>query len=283
MIDWRGRFASLAERKTAEAARADLSPYTTAFDRPPRDGEVIGNDWTHRLFDGPFYASSAAETDLPSASLVFVQSRDGNTGAKDPSSIGGGTTDKHLVYEGLSRVAADAVLAGAETIRGGDAVFTMWHPEIVRLRESLGLPRHPTQIVATLRGLSFDDTLLYNVPELRVIVLTHPGYAREMERALASRPWISPLVMQDATDLRGAFEALKKLRQSRISVVGGRTIARALVAANLIQDLYLTTAASPGGEPATPLFDKPVETELIVEKHGTGPEAGVVFEHRRLL
>jgi 5-amino-6-(5-phosphoribosylamino)uracil reductase len=213
---------------------------------------------------------------------VFVQSRDGNTGANDPSSIGGGATDAHIVYEGLSRAAADGVLAGAETIRGGDLVFSVWHPEVVRLRETLGLPRHPTQIVATLRGLSFDETLLYNVPEIRVVVLTVPGYAREMEGELAARPWITPLVMHDANDLRAAFEELRKLGQSRISVVGGRTIARALVRAELIQDLYLTTSPRPGGEANTPLFEKPTQSELILQKDGTGPESGVVFEHRRL-
>jgi dihydrofolate reductase len=88
-------------------------------------------------------------------------------------------------------------------------------------------------------------------------------------------------VMEDANGLRSAFEALKKLGQSRISVVGGRTIARALVAANLVQDLYLTTSPRPGGEPHTPLFEKPIESELVVRKLGTGPESGVVFEHRR--
>jgi 5-amino-6-(5-phosphoribosylamino)uracil reductase len=282
MTDWRARFARLADRKTAEAARAALPPYSTAIDRAPSELAAIGNDFTRRVFDGPFRVGDSSAPGLPSASLVFVQSRDGNTGANDPSSLGGGTTDTHLIYEGLSRVAADAVLAGAETIRGGDIVFSVWHPEIVRLRDSLGLPRHPTQIVATLRGLAFEDTLLYNVPGLRVIVLTVPGYAREMERELAARPWITPLVMHDAQDLRSAFLELKKLGQSRISVVGGRTIARALVAAQLIQDLYLTTTPKAGGEPNTPLFDKPVATELIIEKRGTGPEAGVVFEHWRL-
>jgi 5-amino-6-(5-phosphoribosylamino)uracil reductase len=281
MIDWRARFARFADRKTAEAARAELAPYTTADDRAPRDLTPIGNAFTRRLFDGPFRLGASSDPERPAASLVFVQSRDGNTGSTDPSSLGGGATDTHLVYEGLSRVAADAVLAGAETIRGGDIVFSVWHPEIVRLREALGLPRHPTQIVATLRGLAFDDTLLYNVPELSVIVLTVPGYAREMERELAARPWITPLVMHDADDLRSAFMELKKIGLSRISVVGGRTIARALVAAHLVQDLYLTTTARDGGEPNTPLFDKPVETEKVLEKRGTGPETGVVFEHRR--
>jgi riboflavin biosynthesis pyrimidine reductase len=281
MIDWEARFARLAERKTRDAAGAELPPYSTAIDRAPRGAIAIGNAFTRRIFDGAFYASASPEPGLPSASLVFVQSHDGNTGATDPSAIGGGATDTHLVYEGLSRVAADAVLARAETIRGGDILFTVWHPEIVRLRESLGLPRHPTQIVATLRGLPFGDTLLYNMPDLPVIVLTVPGYAREMEGELAARPWITPLVMEDANGLRSAFEALKKLGQSRISVVGGRTIARALVAANLVQDLYLTTSPRPGGEPHTPLFEKPIESELVVRKLGTGPESGVVFEHRR--
>ena len=84
-------------------------------------------------------------------------------------SLGGGETDKHLIYEGLSRVAADAVLAGAETIRGGDIVLSVWHPELVALRASLGLPRHPIQIVATLRGLELDAACMFNVPELPVV------------------------------------------------------------------------------------------------------------------
>ena len=37
----------------------------------------IGNDWSRSLFDG---------------------------GANDPSSLGGGATDTHLIYEGLSRL-----------------------------------------------------------------------------------------------------------------------------------------------------------------------------------
>ena len=82
-------------------------------------------------------------------SLVFVQSRDGNTVADNPSTLGGGDTDKHLVYEGLSRVDADAVLAGAATARSERMVFSVWHPELVALRCSLGHRRHPAQVVVT--------------------------------------------------------------------------------------------------------------------------------------
>jgi hypothetical protein len=172
-------FAEFVERKEAEAARAVLSPFVTEVDQPPADVISIGNAWTRRLFDGPFYVSASPSNEVPSTSLVFVRSRDGNTGAADPSSLGGGEADKHLIYEGLSRVAADAVMAGAETVRGG------------------------------------------------------------------------------------------------------RTIARQLIDAGLIQDLYLTTSAKDGGEPGTPLYPRPLEGELVVRKRGTGPNEGVIFEYLR--
>ena len=242
----------------------------------------IGSDWSRQMFDGPFYMS-AVPADRPTVSLVFVQSRDGNTGAADPSALGGGETDKHLIYEGLSRVAVDAVLAGAETIRGGDVMFSVWHPEIQALRKALDKPRHPIQIVATLRGLAFDDTLLYNVADLRVIVLTVPSCASAMREGLATRSWITPIVMKDKNDLRSAFAQLRRLGIERVSVVGGRTVATALIDAGLVHDVYLTTSPKPGGQPNTPMYPKPLNADLVVRKRGTGPEAGVIFEHRRII
>ena len=69
---------------------------------------------------------------------------------------------------------------------------------------------------------------------------------------------------------------------ARISAIGGRTIARAMIDAGLIQDLYLTTSPRPGGEPNTPLYPTRLDGRLVVRKRGTGPESGVVFEHRLL-
>ena len=216
---------------------------------------------------------------MPTTNLVFVQSKDGNTVAGNPASLGGGTTDAHVIYEGLSRVAADAVLAGAETIRGSDLIFSVWRKELVDLRDTMRLSRHPIQIVATLRGLSFEDTLLLNVPELQVVVLTVAACVERMNEDFARRPWITLITMAQPQDLATAFRQLRAMGISRISAIGGRTVARALLDARLIQDLYLTTSARPGGKPGTPLADKPIEGRLIVRKHGTGPDEGVVFEH----
>jgi len=281
MTDWETRFADLARRKTREATAAMLPALQTVEGGATNELDAVGNRWTRRLFDGDFYLSKVTR-DIPATGLVFVQSRDGNTGARNPSSLGGGETDKHLIYDGLSRVAANGVLTGAETIRGSQVIFSVWHPELVALRAAMGLPRHPIQIVATLGGLKFDDTLLFNVPELPVIVISTAVWVERMKEELARRPWIRTITMPQPDDLPGAFRRLRSMGVARISAIGGRTIARAMIDAGLIQDLYLTTSPRPGGEPNTPLYPTPLDGRLVVRKRGTGPESGVVFEHRLL-
>jgi len=277
--DWRARFEAFAARKTAEAEAAAIAPLVTDLDGGDGSLVPLANDWTRRMFDGPFYASRAQASDLPSTNLVFVQSREGNTVAKDPSTLGGGEADKHLIYEGLSRVAADAVLGGAGTIRGGDIVLSVWRRELVELRAALGMPRHPAQIVATLHGVPLDEGLLFNVPDLRVVVITIARGAAAMRDAVAARPWISLLVMESPFDLPSAFRILRELGIERVSCIGGRTLAGQLIDDGLVQDVYLTTAPRSGGEPDTPFYAKPLRAREVVRKRGSGADEGVTFQH----
>jgi len=272
------RFIEAAVRATNEATSAELPPYKTVETGETAGLERLGNEWTRDKFDGDFFLSPI-RADVPATNLVFVQSADGNTGTRNPASLGGGETDKHLIYEGLSRVAADGVLAGAETIRSTSIVLSVWRPELVDLRASLRLPRHPIQIVATLGDLTLDNTLILNAPELRVIVIAPPDWIERMRDALARRPWIATIPLARPGDLPAAFRALRSMGVKRISAIGGRTIARALTDGGLVQDLYLTTSPRRGGEPGTPLYPTPVSGTLAVRKRGTGREEGVSFEH----
>src|SRR5262249_54395513 len=148
------------------ALAARIEPLDTLADRSAHFPALqpIGNAWTRSLYDGPFHLFPPADG-VPAVSLVFVQSREGNTLAEDPGDLGGGPTDKHLIYEGLSRVAADAVLSGAATASSTSAFFSVWRPEIVALRAALGLPRHPVQIVISGRGaFPIGRALVCNVP-----------------------------------------------------------------------------------------------------------------------
>jgi len=280
--NWSTQFEQFVDRKTREALAAELHPYDSEVEAPSGGEARLGNAWTRQLFDGDFYFSPPSDRRRPACSLVFVQSRDGNTGARDPSSLGGGDTDKHLIYEGLSRVASDAVVAGAETIRGGDVVFSVWHPELVGLRASLGKPRHPMQVLATLRGLDFEHTLLLNVPEIPVALLTVAPCITLMQDELASRPWITTIVMDRPEELPGAFERLRAMGVRQMSCVGGRHVATQLIDHGLVQDVYLTTSPIRGGEPNTPMYPTRPAGRLVARKHGSADEKGVVFEHLRV-
>jgi riboflavin biosynthesis pyrimidine reductase len=274
-------FQAFAERKTREALQAVIAPLVTREDRSSRYPlRPIGNAWTRRYFDGDFHLFDPPD-ELPALSLVFVQSRDGNTVVPDPASLGGGPVDFHLIYEGLSRVAADGVLAGAATV-GKKVFFSVWHPEILALRRELGLPRHPAQVVVSRRGrINLDESLLFNIPEVPVFLLIDAAGLHSNARALADRPWITVVRLAN-NDLADGFRRLRREHGlTRISVIGGRTVATSLVDANLIQDLCLTTSARDGGQPNTPFYagDRSPTLGPIVRKRGTEPSAAIAFEH----
>jgi riboflavin biosynthesis pyrimidine reductase len=274
-------FADYCRRRAAAAVAARLPRYITTFDASPRHGFIpLGNDWTKTLFDGPFYVREPSGT-LPATNLVFVQSRDGNTGADDPGTLGGGDTDKHLVYEGLSRVLADAVLSGASTARGDETVLSIWHPELVALRLAHGQPRHPAQVVVTRSGnLPFDSGLMFTTPDLRAFVIAPSRTARTVRQRVAERPWIDVIDAGDELSLTRAMQELATRGMRIVSAIGGRRTAGALIDEGLVSDLYLTTAPRSGGEPQTPFYHgPPLPLDRLVEKVGTGEEAGVRFEH----
>lgn len=273
-------FQRLVERKTRAAERAVIPPLRTTDEGPPaRRLRTIGNAWTRAHYDGDYHLFDPP-TGLPAMSMVFVQSRDRNTVIANPARLGGGAADTHLIYEGLSRVAADAVLAGAATV-GASGFFSVWHPELVSLRHDMGLPRHPAQIVMSRSGRVNLSALLFNVPDLSVFFVAGEDARRDLATGLAERPWIRVVPMSEG----GVWDAFARLRLdhglSRISVVGGRSAASALVDAGLVQDLNLTTTSHDGGEPDTPYYSgaHPPRLELIVRKRGLGDTAPITFEH----
>jgi riboflavin biosynthesis pyrimidine reductase len=239
---------------------------------------AIFNAWSRRYYDGPFHLFPAPP-DVPAISLVFVQSRGGNTVVDNPAELGGGPTDKYLIYEGLSRVAADGVMAGAGTA-GKSVFFSVTHPELVSLRRDLGLPQHPAQIVVSDTGRVNFDARLFTSPDARVFVLAGKDCIRKCGAGFRERPWITMIPIE--TDLTTALLTLRREHGiGRISCIGGRTLATALVDAHLVQDIYLTTSAIEAGEPCTPWYagDTPPGLDLIVRKREERAGRPILFEH----
>ncbi len=276
------RFETYCQHREKEALAASVSGFYTIKDASAGyDLVSLGSDWTRRLFDGDFYRVRERAGDFPLTSLVFVQSRDGNTVADDPSALGGGDTDKHLVYEGLSRVDADAVLAGAATARSASMVFSIWHPELVDLRCSRGKPRHPAQVVVTDSGnVPIERGLMFEEPTLPVFLVTRSPRVAGLRAKLHDRPWIEVVDAGDPVSLPAAMRYLRQRGLRVISAIGGRRAATALLRDGLISDIYLTTSTIEGGTPNTPFYEgPPLDLVQVLLKAGRGAEGGVRFEH----
>jgi len=277
-------FDDYCRAKEQAAVAASLPPYkTAAIDLQFGTFRAIGNTWSRMLFDGDFYRSTYVNLDIPVTNLVIVESQEGNTGAHDPATLGGGQTDKHLIYEGLSRVDVDAVFAGATTARSDELVFSVWHPELVALRRDLGRTRHPAQVIVTSRGaLHIETALMFQVPEIPVYLVTASETASSLRLRVATRPWVQVVDAGQPPSMRTALRELRSRGIDTVSAIGGRTTARALLREQVVHDLYLTTSAKEGGEPHTPLMDAPLNAPAVVIKRGTGPEEGVRFVHYAL-
>ena len=186
-------FAAYCREKAWAAERAALVPFQTwSEDTAGVDLLPLGSLWTRTWFDGPFYRSAGPRApDLPAVTLVHdwpPTDRDGE-GTPGP---GADDTARHLIHEGLACVDADAVLGGVGIVREPHFVGSVWHPELVALREARGLPRHPVQIVVSESGrLPFDECLLFDEPALRVVIVTAARSVAALSERLRTRPWIA--------------------------------------------------------------------------------------------
>ena len=275
MHDWGEQYAAVEVRRTAQSM-TPLERVRTIEDRTADALRAVGSAWTRAAFDGPFFETPA--DGAFSMGVVFVQSRDGNTATRNPGALGGGSVDEHLIYEGLSRVAADAVVAGAATLHA-DALFTVWRPELVELRLALNLPRHPAQVVMSANGsVRPDELLLFNVPHVPVYVLTSSAGRERLAAALEPRPWVEAVTGRSLTE---QFARLRDAGIRRACSVGGRRSATALVDAGLVKDVYLTKTQAIGAEPGTPWYvgRRRVELQTVLVKEWEGDRGMVRFEH----
>ena len=75
---------------SGDVERATIHHLVTIDDRSGSHAlDTVGSRWTRALYDGPFHVPPLpSNSGLPGVSLVFVRSRDGNTGADEPHMSG---------------------------------------------------------------------------------------------------------------------------------------------------------------------------------------------------
>jgi 5-amino-6-(5-phosphoribosylamino)uracil reductase len=182
-------------------------------------------------------------------------------------------------------VDADAVLSGAITARSRSLVLSVWHPQLVSLRLSLGKPRHPIQVIVTTAGdLHFDEGLMFQESDLRSCLIAPSSAVSHLKERVARAPWIDLIDAGEPLSMRHALAQLAARGVEVVTAIGGRRTAQALLEEQTVADLYLTTSPISAGQPSTPFYTgPPLLQTLVVAKEGTGPESGVRFEHFRLV
>jgi riboflavin biosynthesis pyrimidine reductase len=169
----------------------------------------------------------------------------------------GSAADRFVM--GLLRACADAVLVGAGTLSGSPR--THWTAEhayppaaelYAELRRSRGRPPKPT--LAVLSGAGTIDP---QHPGLAgpTVVLTSTGGATRLSGRLPHSARIVPLGGAATIDPVAAVEALRAGGHELILCEGGPTVFAALVAAGLVDELFLTISPLLAGR--SPLSPRP--------------------------
>ena len=179
---------------------------------------------------------------------------------------------------GLLRASADAVLVGAGTMRGSPRTrWTAEHayppaaPLFGELRRSRGRSPRPTLVVLSGSG-SVDPR--HPALEEGALVLTSERGATRLRGRLPSAATVLAVGAETPVDPAAAVEALRRRGHELILSEGGPIAFGALVAAGLVDELFLTSSAllagrSPGSprpalvENAELLPDTTVEGTLL--------------------
>jgi riboflavin-specific deaminase-like protein len=202
-----------------------------------------------------------APADRPFLYLNMVESVDGRAAIEGGSHALGSETDTLLLTE--LRALADAVLIGSGTLRAEGYARLVGNPERVARREAAGQAPTPLAVLIS-RGLELPwEAGLFAAADQPVIVYT-AGDADPPDVA-------APLELVRLPNLTPAA-ALRDLRGRGVRALlceGGPTLNRALLAAGLVDELFLTLS---------PLLAGNADAPRIVEGDDLDAPVGLALE-----
>jgi 5-amino-6-(5-phosphoribosylamino)uracil reductase len=228
--------------------------------------------------------------DRPLATVILAISADGKIAdaVRSPARFGSANDKAHLEQQ---VAASDAVLFGNGTLQAYGTAMRVISPELVKQRELQGKPPQPVQIVCS-RSSQFDPNLrffqqpvprwLLTAPDSRHTALPSP-YATtnsKFDRIIYAK------TAGGEIDWIDAFQQLASFGIKRLGILGGGKLVASVLAAGLVDELWLTVCPLilGGADAPTPvegkgfLADLAPKLELLAVKQ-VGQE---VFLHYRV-
>lgn len=176
----------------------------------------------------------------PSTKAILAMTADGKiSDYQDSAARFGSDNDKaHLEYQ-VSL--ADAVLFGAGTLRAYGTTMSVSQPKLLAERQQRSQSPQPVQIVASASGKLDRHWRFFQQPVPRWLITLPAGdipwkNQPEFERIMVAPTDNSGLQI----DWRAIFAQLAELGLEKLAILGGGELVASLLAADLIDELWLT-------------------------------------------
>lgn len=188
--------------------------------------------------------TGAKATGRPHTTVVLAMSADGKIAdeKRSPARFGSAADKTHLEQQIAQ---ADGVLFGAGTLRAYGTTLRVSHPDWLEQRQQQQKPPQPVQIVCS-RSAVFDPQLaFFRQPVPRWLLTSADGAQRwqgspAFERILVIETSDAEDTEDAETDWVVALRQLKQAGLNRLVVSGGGQLVASLLAADLIDELWLT-------------------------------------------
>jgi 5-amino-6-(5-phosphoribosylamino)uracil reductase len=227
--------------------------------------------------------------DRPLATVILAISADGKIAdaVRSPARFGSANDKAHLEQQ---VAASDAVLFGNGTLQAYGTTMRVISPELLKQRELQGKPPQPVQIVCS-RSSQFDPNLRFFQQPVPRWLLTGQDADTALPSPYATTNSKFDRIIYAKTaggeiDWIDAFQQLANLDIKRLAILGGGKLVASVLAAGLVDELWLTVCPLilGGADAPTPvegegfLADLAPKLELLAVKQ-VGQE---VFLHYRV-
>ena len=215
--------------------------------------------------------------DEPCTVANFVESLDGVVAIpelpRSNAAIADGSAADRFVMA-LLRACADVVVVGSGTLLASpqgtwraDRIYPAAAGALAELRKSRGRPEHPALAVVTAGG-SFDPH--HPALERGAVVLTTERAAPDLRASVPAAAEVVALPGAEAVDLAAAWTALHQRGHRVILSEAGPTLFAGLLAARLVDELFLTVSPLLAGRAATARLALVEGVELLPHTRAAG-------------
>ena len=184
----------------------------------------------------------------PHITVVLAMSVDGKIAdiERSPARFGSAADKRHLETQ-ISQ--ADGILFGAGTLRTYGTTLKVSQPQLLQKRQMLGKLPQPVQIVCSGSGLIDPQLRFFQQPVPRWLLTSAEGLSfwqgrPEFERVLLFYSEASDQARGNqailTADWSQILQALGGLGLERLAVTGGGELVASLLAADVIDELWLT-------------------------------------------